>query len=54
MFDDVLVGFVLLVLSQDILARHSRDDGQVSRGSLGNGGITPVKQELAIIDDSGP
>lgn len=40
---DVVVGFILLVLSQDILAGHSRDDRQVSRGSLGNGGIAPVQ-----------
>lgn len=40
---DVVVGFVLLVLSQDILARHSGDDRQVSRGSLGDGGTTPVQ-----------
>lgn len=40
---DVVVGFVLLVLSQDILAGHSWDDRQVSWGSLGNGGIAPVQ-----------
>lgn len=40
--DDV-VGFVLLVLSQDILAGHSGDDRQVSWGSLGDGRITPVQ-----------
>ena len=40
---DVVVGFILLVLSQDILAGHSRDDRQVSRGSLGNGRIAPVQ-----------
>lgn len=40
---DVVVGFILLVLSQDILAGHSRDDRQVSWGSLGNGGIAPVQ-----------
>lgn len=40
---DVVVSFILLVLSQDILAGHSRDDRQVSRGSLGNGRIAPVQ-----------
>lgn len=40
---DVVVGFILLVLSQDILAGHSRDDRQVSWGSLGNGRITSVQ-----------
>ncbi len=50
---DVVVGFILLVLSQDILAGHSRDDRQVSWRSLGNGGIAPVQEELAIIDDAG-
>lgn len=40
---DVVVGFILLVLTQDILAGHSRDDGQVSWGSLGNGRVAPVQ-----------
>lgn len=40
---DVVVGFVLLVLSQDIWAGHSRNDRQVSRGSLGNGRVTSVQ-----------
>lgn len=40
---DVVVGFILLVLSQDILAGHSRDDRQMSWGSLGNGRITSVQ-----------
>lgn len=50
---DVVVGFVLLVLSQDILAGHSRDDRQVSWWRLGQGGIALVQQELAVIDDPG-
>lgn len=48
---DVVVGFILLVLTQYILAGHSRDDRQVGRGSLGNGRITPVQQELPVIDN---
>lgn len=40
---DVVVGFILLVLPQDILAGHSRDDRQVSWGSLGDGRIAPVQ-----------
>lgn len=40
---DVVVGFILVVLSQDVLAGHSRDDGQVRRRGLGDGGITPVQ-----------
>lgn len=51
MLVDVVVGFILLFLSHHILARHTRDDREVSWGSLGNGGITAVQQELAIIDD---
>lgn len=50
---DVVVGFILLVLTQDMLAGHSRDDRQVSWGSLGDGRITPVQQELTVIDDPG-
>lgn len=50
---DVVVGFVLLVLSQDILAGHSGDDRQVSWWRLGQGGIALVQQELAVIDDPG-
>lgn len=50
---DVVVGFVLLVLSQDILAGHSADDRQVSWWRLGQGGIALVQQELAVIDDPG-
>lgn len=50
---DVVVGFVLLVLSQDILTGHSRDNRQVSWRSLGQGGIALVQQELAVIDDPG-
>lgn len=51
MLVDVVVGIIFLVLSNHILARHTRDDRQMSWGSLGNGGITAVQQELAIIDD---
>lgn len=51
MLVDVIVGIILLVLSHHILACHTRDDRQMSWGSLGNGGITAVQQELAIIDD---
>lgn len=51
---DVVVGFVLLVLPQDILARHSGDDRQVSWGGLGDGGITPVQEELTVVDDPSP
>lgn len=51
MLVDVVVGIILLVLSHHILARHTRDDRQMSWGSLGNGGITAVQQELPIIDD---
>lgn len=50
---DVVVGFVLLVLSQDILTGHSGDDRQVSWRGLGQGGIALVQQELAVIDDPG-
>lgn len=50
---DVVVNFILLVLTQDMLAGHSRDDRQVSWGSLSYGGITPVQQELTVIDDPG-
>lgn len=49
----MVVGFILLVLSQDILAGHSRNDRQVSGWSLGNGGIASVQEELAVIDDPG-
>lgn len=34
---DVVIGFILLVLIQDMLAGHSRDDRQVSRRGLGDG-----------------
>lgn len=51
MLVDMVVGIILLVLSHHILARYTRDDRQMSWGSLGNGGITAVQQELAIIDD---
>lgn len=51
MLVDMVVGIILLVLSHHILARHTRYDRQMSWGSLGNGGITAVQQELAIIDD---
>lgn len=50
---DVVVGFVLLVLSQDILAGHSGDDRQVSWWRLGQGGVALVQQEFAVIDDPG-
>lgn len=50
---DVVVGFILLVLTQDVLAGHPGDDRQVSWGSLGYGRITPVQEELAVIDDPG-
>lgn len=50
---DVVVGFVFLVLPQDMLAGYSWDDRQVSWGSLGYGGVTPVQQELSVIDDPG-
>lgn len=40
---DVVVGFILLVLTQDVLAGHPGDDRQVSWGSLGYGRITPVQ-----------
>lgn len=50
---DVVVGFVLLVLSQDILTGHSGDDRQVSWRGLGQGGIALIQQELAVIDDPG-
>lgn len=51
MLVDVVVGIILLVLSHHILARHTRDDRQMSWGSLCNGGITAIQEELAIIDD---
>lgn len=50
---DVVVGLVLLVLSQDILAGHSGDDGQVGWWRLGQGGIALVQQEFAVINDPG-
>lgn len=50
---DVVVGFILLVLSQDFLAGHSGDDRQVSWWRLGQGGIALVQQEFAVIDDPG-
>lgn len=50
---NVVVGLILLLLIQDILAGHSRDDRQVSWGSLGNGRVAPVQQELTVIDDPG-
>lgn len=40
---DVVIGFILLVLIQDMLAGHSRDDRQVSWRGLGDGRITPVQ-----------
>lgn len=51
---DVVIGFVLLVLSQDVLAGHSGDDRQVSWWRLGQGGIALVQQEFAVINDPGP
>lgn len=51
MLVDVVVGFVLLVLSHHVLARHTRNYRQMSWGSLGNGGIAAIQQKLAIIDD---
>lgn len=48
---DVVVGFVLMVLSQDVLASHSGDDRQVGWRGLGDGGVTPVQQKLPVIDD---
>lgn len=50
---DMVVGFVLLVLSQDILAGHSGDDRQVSWWRLGQRGIALVQQEFAVINDPG-
>lgn len=49
---DMVVGFILSVLSEDILAGHPGDDRQVGRGSLGYGGVTPIQQELTIVDNS--
>lgn len=40
---DVVIGFILLVLIQDMLAGHSRDDRQVSWRGLGDGRITPIQ-----------
>lgn len=40
---DVVVGFVLVVLSQDVLAGHSGDDGQVRRRGLSDGRVTSVQ-----------
>lgn len=40
---DMVVGFILLVLTQDILAGHSGDDRQTSWWSLGNGRVAPVQ-----------
>lgn len=51
---DVVVGFVLLVLSQDVLAGHSGDDRQVSWWCLGQRGIALVQQKFAVINDPGP
>lgn len=50
---DVVVGFILPVLSQNIQTGHARDDRQVSRWSLGNGRIAPIQEELAVVDDPG-
>lgn len=48
---DVVVGFVLVVLSQDVLAGHSGDHRQVGGRGLGDGGVTPVQEELPVVDD---
>lgn len=40
---DVVVGFILPILTQDILAGHSRNDRQMCRRSLSNGRIAPVQ-----------
>lgn len=40
---DVVLGFVLVVLGQDVLAGHSGDDRQVGRRGLGDGGVAPVQ-----------
>lgn len=37
MLVDAVVGFILLVLSHHVLARHTRNNRQMSWGSLGNG-----------------
>lgn len=50
---DVVVGFVLLVLTQDMLAGHSRDDRQMCRRSLSDGRISPVQQKFAVVNDPG-
>lgn len=39
----VVVGLVPSVLGQDVEAGHPGNDGQVSRGGLGDGGVTPVQ-----------
>lgn len=50
----VVVGLVPSVLGQDVEAGHPGDDGQVGRGGLGDGGVTPVQQEFTVVDDPGP
>lgn len=50
---DVFIGFILLVLIQDVLTGHTTNNRQVSWRSLGNGRITHVQQELTVIDDPG-
>ena len=49
-----VVGFVLLVFVQDILAGHSWDDGEVCWWGLGYWGVASVQEKLAIVDDPGP
>lgn len=48
---DVFVGFILLVLTKDLLAGHSGDDGKVCWWSLGYGRVTPVQEKLSVVDD---
>lgn len=48
-----VVRFIPLDFIQDVLARHSWDNRQVRWWGLGDGGVTPVQQELTIIDYSG-
>lgn len=51
---DAVVDLVPPVLGQDVEAGHPGNDGQVSRGGLGDGGVTPVQQEFTVVDDPGP
>lgn len=50
---DVVVGLVLPVLGQDVLAGDPRDDREVGWRGLGDGRVTSVQQELTVINDPG-